>query len=795
MSPLWPLAGLLREVIAVPRDPLARDPRFLALVPELVRLLPELASKPQQPRHEPADPWLQTGSRHRVFDAVTRALDLAAEHRPQLLILDDLGRADTASLELLEYLLAELPRLPILLLATLCSDDESAAHPSLARVLAHRNCARLGVQPLREAQVASYVAALLGETDEALCAAVFQKSGGNPLLMTEIVRQLRTRDPAAAAGGTTPAIRGGALGLQTATFALELLERRLARLDDVARDTLTCAAVIGRSFGLPLLQAITGRDAVELMASLDEAVAREIVMPARDCPTQFVFAHDLVRDALYETLDPAQRRAWHLRVARALGARVALGEMPVADLAFHARAALPEGDLRATVRYCVEASDAAARVYAYADAARYLEHARQALDLMQDGSPRFRFALLLRQAAYVRGYSAQEFRPLSERLLVLARELGTGAALAQAAMLLDSFPGFPRLPGSRAALVDALASLPRDEPCARAAVGLRLAICAPLAEQPVAREQLERALALARQSPEMGDRMTAIFAELYLYGGPAHKARAAGSLRELQDICSAHAETFTLPPVLLDIHRALAAAQAGDLPAMTRALARSETRCREFDIELLWHVERFRALARINTGHAAEGRSALLELHQRALRAGLIAGTELFCAYDRSVVLAVGSEDQRTPSERALAPDADDAPNIWALKVRALAASGATDEARNALNRVPAAALTALRCDREYLGTLGALVRAVLALQAHDYGRVLYQLLLPYPEYFAVNLAFLCEGSVSQLLGSLARSFGETSKAREHLDQGIIASEQAGFSACAAEARRERNLC
>jgi hypothetical protein len=305
--------------------------------------------------------------------------------------------------------------------------------------------------------------------------------------------------------------------------------------------------------------------------------------------------------------------------------------------------------------------------------------------------------------------------------------------------------------------------------------------------------QLEQAFGAARHSQELGDRITACLAELYLYGGPAHKPRAEAALHALQEICSANA-AFTLPRVLLDLHRALVAAQEGDLPATTRALVRGEERCREADIELLWHLERLLALSQLNAGHAAEGSAALRELHRRALDDGPIAGAELFCAYDQAVVLAPGKAGAER-SWRALAPDADDAPNIWALKVRALAATGAKHEARAALGAVPADALRRLPCDREYLGTLGALARAALTLHAADHARVLYELLSPYPEYFAINLAFLCEGSVSQLLGKLARSFGDAAQARRHFDASIDESERAGFVACAAEARRERSAC
>jgi hypothetical protein len=287
--------------------------------------------------------------------------------------------------------------------------------------------------------------------------------------------------------------------------------------------------------------------------------------------------------------------------------------------------------------------------------------------------------------------------------------------------------------------------------------------------------------------------MTTRFTELYLHGGPAGKARANEALRWLQEVSDRHPSGMAVPLVLLDMHRALVAAQEGDLSVTHRALERSEARCREFDLELLWHVERFRALMRINTGHVVEGQATLRKLSQRATRIEPI-GANVFCAYDRSVVLA-GSDVCGHHWESALAPNPEDPPNIWAMKVRALAAGGSKAEASHALSAMPADALRRLPCDREYLGTLGALVRVALCLQASDYARVLYELLSPYPEHFAVNLAFMCEGSVSQLLGMLARSFGEFGMARRHLQTAVALSEQSGFVTCGAEAQKELELC
>ncbi|HET8937559.1 MAG TPA: hypothetical protein VFN67_29150 [Polyangiales bacterium] len=88
-----------------------------------------------------------------------------------------------------------------------------------------------------------------------------------------------------------------------------------------------------------------------------------------------------------------------------------------------------------------------------------------------------------------------------------------------------------------------------------------------------------------------------------------------------------------------------------------------------------------------------------------------------------------------------------DAPNIWALKSRALLAGGLRAEAKLALRHVRAERLSSLPCDRDYLGTLGALTHVAVELDAKDYIEALHELLAPHQQRFAVNISFLCEGT------------------------------------------------
>jgi hypothetical protein len=213
-------------------------------------------------------------------------------------------------------------------------------------------------------------------------------------------------------------------------------------------------------------------------------------------------------------------------------------------------------------------------------------------------------------------------------------------------------------------------------------------------------------------------------------------------------------------PALLDLHRAIRAAQDGALPVVDAALDRCDVRCRQVgNLELIWHVERSRLVSRASRGEGDKIAPALRDLHRRAEREAIV-GSEAFIAYDCSVVLGSSPDDRDRARPSALQFDRDDPPNIWSLKLRALAALGRHEEARRSLQAVSPALLARLPCDRDYLGTLGALLRAALALDELEYAEAIEALLLPYPGRFAVNVTFFCEGAVAELLATIARALG-----------------------------------
>jgi DNA-binding winged helix-turn-helix (wHTH) protein len=782
--PLWPCLQLARAVIA--RHPLkALAPQLGAAALELKRLLPELEHElGASPKAAFAGlpPDHSGAAKHRIFDALARLFALAAKRGPCVLVLDDLHRADAASLEFLRYLIDEIAHMRVLLLCTLRephSELGARAQANLLHVLGHRNCERIPLTRLQEADVVSYVAATLDDPNQTLGRAVYKKSEGNPFYMVELARQLRS-----AAGHDA-----GLLALPHA--ALDLVRQRVAMLDGDARGVLSCASVIGRSFELGVLQDVTDAEPSALIASLDRAVRGQVVSGNGDSRTQFAFGHDLLRAALYDALPAAERRSLHLRVGKVLEQRQHTGEeVAAAELAYHFYAALPESDLRKTVRHCADAAWAAAAVHANADVVRHLRHALEALDLIKGGSLRLRISLMLRQALFAKVDSPPEFEQMIREILHFGNKHKSGIVLAYAALLVDPDAGFPPAMKARDALEQALRWLPESERGMRAAVTARLSLSVPLAYDAEASDrQIASALELSSDidAHAILARHTALAAQLYLKGGPAHEPLATRLQGEIEALYREHPTTLTIPPALLEMHRSIVALQRGELAAMTSALERCGAQTRKVNHrELMWHSDRFALLARINAGELAQVRGQLDALHRRAEQERM-PGTALFSLYDRTVVLG---DATRWPEE--IPPiDADDGPNLWSIRLRALIASGRHEQARASLYSVPAERLSRLPCDRDYLGTLGALARSALALDAREYFAPLYELLAPYPERFSSHVSFFCEGSVSELLGILARASGRSSEGAAHFNAAIEHSQRAGLPICTESARRE----
>ncbi len=287
--------------------------------------------------------------------------------------------------------------MPLLVAATARREELDAGHPviELATGLqALGRCTEITLERLTRVesrQLAEQLrgAPLDGTEAERLLAA----SEGNPLYLVE-----------AAQTDSAPAGRVQAM-----------IAARLARLSPPAAELAGVAATIGREFSAPVLAEAAGVDDRAFAGGLDELWRRGIVRAHEH--DLYDFSHGRIREAAYARIGPAQRRAQHLRVARALERTGTTGP---GVLAAQFEAA---GDGEEALRWYLRAADAAQRLFDHAGAVRALE---RALALCA-GRPERELEVLTALPAPLNaldGYRSDRLERVHERAFALAAELG-----------------------------------------------------------------------------------------------------------------------------------------------------------------------------------------------------------------------------------------------------------------------------------------------------------------------------------------------------------------------------------
>ncbi len=273
----------------------------------------------------------QSAPRDQVLGALLSAL---RARQDLVVLLDDLHWADEATLDALRFVGRRIETTRALLVGTYRSDEVGRTHPLRAVVgdLATSPAVRrLPLDPLSAASVGE-----LARDSGLDPAELHRMTGGNPFFVTEVIAGAPARIP--------PTVRDAVLA-------------RAARLSPNARRTLEAAAVIGPTVEPALLARV-----VDGEPAGDECLARGLLQSDGE---RYSFRHELARETVLQSTDPAARIALHARVLAALEAD-ASEPVSLARLAHHADGA---GDRDAVLRYAPAAARQAAVAGSHREAA------------------------------------------------------------------------------------------------------------------------------------------------------------------------------------------------------------------------------------------------------------------------------------------------------------------------------------------------------------------------------------------------------------------------------------------
>ena len=230
------------------------------------------------------------------------ALEKAARRAPLLVVVDDLQWADAATASALVTLSRRLATHRISWLLALRRGELADAAQDAVDRLEAAGASEIRLGPLDETAVAQVARDMLGGVPDRALREVLSRADGQPFLLTELLRGLRTENLVTVDGSTAKLAAGARLPRRL----VDSVAGQLARLTVPARDAVEMASVLGHSFSLEELAGLLGRPPLDLRSEIREAIAAGLLTEEGD---RLGFRHDLVREAVDASLPKAVRRS------------------------------------------------------------------------------------------------------------------------------------------------------------------------------------------------------------------------------------------------------------------------------------------------------------------------------------------------------------------------------------------------------------------------------------------------------------------------------------------------------
>ncbi len=509
----WPwtqvLGALIRDLGAAAARKLAGDDAGLLAV-----LSPALGSVGRNPATD--------RDRLLLLDATTRFLDAVTADAPVGIVLDDLHWADDSTLALFDFV-ARSPVAARLCLIGCFRPDE------LRSSIRDRLLSAGEVVPVPgiDADAVHRLMESVRNTavDPVDAAAVAARTQGHPFF----VREIALLPP----GGTD----------QVPAAASDLIARRIGRLSDRTRRVLEAIALLGTTPRPDVLARALELDPTVVADATREAVAAGVLLP--DGPR---FSHDLLREAVVESVPAADRVALHRALGEALTDRAArAGDVVPTELARQFVAAVAVDGPDRALQWALAAAAADRDALAFDEAAGQLRRLRAAVaDAGLELAPAAMFEVLLLEAdALARAGEMIEARGLLRAATDLSRRTADPDRIARAALAVTAL-------GARFAVRrdDVIADLTAALDAVRGIDDAREAeVCATLArelqhsvaaDRPRAGPLSEHALRLARKAGDPATLLASLFARhdvLWAPGTAPERAELAREIVAVADAC------------------------------------------------------------------------------------------------------------------------------------------------------------------------------------------------------------------------------------------------------------------
>ena len=316
-----------------------------------------------------------------LFGAWRTFFERIAESGTVTLVFEDMHFADSGLLDFIDHML-DWSRGRAIYIVCLTRPDLLDRRPDWGA--GKRSFTSLYLEPLSDADMRELLSGLVPGLPPPAVKAIVDRADGIPLYAVETVRMLVADGRLVEQGGAYVPV-GDLKSLAVPESLTALIASRLDALEPADRSLIHDAAVIGQSFTLPALAAVSGIEESQIEPRLTALVRREILTREIDQRSaergQYVFVQALIREVAYNTLSRKDRKTRHLAAARyfeQLGSDELAGVLAGHYLAAHANAVegLETDSLAAQARVALRgAAERAAALGAHDQAVSFLSQA------------------------------------------------------------------------------------------------------------------------------------------------------------------------------------------------------------------------------------------------------------------------------------------------------------------------------------------------------------------------------------------------------------------------------------
>lgn len=251
---------------------------------------------------------------------------IACEKNPLVIFIDDLHWADASSLNLFDLILSDKAAKYIMLIGAYRENEITAGHvvQKLLDELSDKKVTytKIQVHDLQPADVKNIVTEVLGvkqENADELSRLIYTKTKGNPFYMHRFLQSIYDEgslyfdfDKKEWCWNSEEIVQMNVSG-----NVADLVRSTIEKLSPRAVEVLKVAACLGMSFDLDDLSVATGIKENALQSILQQAMVEGLIIYAT---SHYKFAHDRIQHTIYSLLSDADRKEYHLKIARAFSA-------------------------------------------------------------------------------------------------------------------------------------------------------------------------------------------------------------------------------------------------------------------------------------------------------------------------------------------------------------------------------------------------------------------------------------------------------------------------------------------